>query len=216
MKQSVLVGGLVGLVATCFGATAMAGEEGERVLPFSGFDKVAVAGVYDLEVVVGQPHSVRIRGSSAELEQVVAQVRRETLILDLKDRRAAQRKKRHPLTAYVTTPTLVALDMSGVVDAEVTGIKATLFKVAISGVGETQLSGSCRQLAAEVSGVGELDATGLRCEHVSVLVSGVGEAGVFASEAVDATVSGMGDIRVIGSPKKVKKSGGLFADISVQ
>jgi hypothetical protein len=175
-----------------------------------------VAGVYDLTVVVGEPYSVRIRGSQAELDRVLAQVRRETLILDLKDRRSAQRRKGHSLDAYVTTPSLVALDMSGVVDGEVKGIKTSLFKVAISGVGEMRLSGSCRQLAAEVSGVGELDATALRCEHVAVMVSGVGEAGVFASEAVDATVSGMGDIRVIGSPKKVKKSGGLFADITVQ
>ncbi len=215
MKQSVFAGAAAGLAAICLCTTAFA-EEGERVLPLQGFDKVVVAGVYDLNIVVGQPYSVRIVGTEAQLEQVVAQVRRETLVLDHKDRRSAQRRKRHSLEAYVTTPTLVGLDMAGVVDGKVTGIKTSLFKVAISGVGEMHLAGACRQLAAEVSGVGDLDATALKCEHVAVTVSGVGGASVFASEAVDATVSGMGDIRVIGSPKKVKKSGGLFADISVK
>lgn len=215
MKQGVLVQACAGLAAMAVSATAAAGE-GERILPLQGFDKVAVAGVYDLTIVVGEPYSVRIRGASTELDQVRAVVRRETLILDLKDWRTGQRRKRRTLDAYVTTPTLVGLDMSGVVDAKVTGIRASLFKVEISGVGETNLAGTCRQLAAEVSGVGELDATGLKCAHVAVVVSGVGEADVFASEAVDASVVGMGDIRVIGSPKKVKKSGGLFADISVQ
>lgn len=215
MRQSVRAG--VAAVLTALGVCAQAyAQDSEKVLPFEGFDKVAVAGVYDLTVVVGEPYSVRIRGPQAELDRVQAQVRRETLVLDLKDRRNAQRRKGRSLDAYVTTPSLVGLDMSGVVDGKVTGIKTSLFKVAISGVGEMRLSGTCRQLAADVSGVGELDATGLKCEHVAVVVSGVGEAGVFASEAVDATVSGMGDIRVIGSPKKVKKSGGLFADITVQ
>ncbi|MBY0420709.1 MAG: DUF2807 domain-containing protein [Parvularculaceae bacterium] len=198
-------------------AAPLAAQEGERVLDLDGFDKIAVAGVYDLTVVVGPAFGVRIRGPESEIDKVIAEVRRETLVLDMRDRRGANRKHRgRSLEAMVTAPQLVALDVAGVADARITGINSSLFKASMSGVGEMHLEGGCKQLSAEVSGVGELDAKRLRCANVWVQVSGIGSAGVFASEAVDASVSGMGDIRVIGSPKKVKKSGGLFADISVE
>ena len=202
-------------LAAALSLGAARAQETERVLPLEGFDKISVAGVYDLNVVVGQPYSVRIRGAESEVGRVVAVVRRDVLVLDLRDKRAGRDRHRN-IEAYVTTPMLVGVDISGVADARVRGIKASLFKASMSGVGELHLDGICRQLSAEVSGVGDLDATALRCANVWVQVSGVGEAGVYASEAVDANVSGMGDIRVIGSPKKVKKSGGLFADISVE
>lgn len=212
-RPAALVCAVLGLLA----AAPVRAQEAERVLPLEGFDKVAVAGVYDLNVVVGPTFVVRLRGGADQLDRVVAEVRRDTLVLDLKDRKGGWKGRRDQhIEAYVSAPSLVGVDISGVADARIAGIKSNLFKAAMSGVGELRLEGACRQLSAEVSGVGDLDATKLKCANVWVQVSGVGEAGVFASEAVDATVSGMGDIRVIGSPKKVKKSGGLFADISVE
>jgi hypothetical protein len=101
------------------------------------------------------------------------------------------------------------------VDGRVAGISADGFRADLSGVGDLELAGECVALEANVSGVGDLDAADLRCANVTVTVSGVGEAKVYASESVDASVTGMGDISIAGDPKEVRKSGGLFSDIDV-
>lgn len=189
----------------------------EKTYPLTGFERLNVAGVYDVTVVVGRPYSVTISGDPAELARVTADVRRQTLVLGFQSRGFhPARRKRQSLDAHITLPSLVGIESSGVVDGRVKGIRASDFEVELSGVGELDLEGTCERLHAAVSGVGSLDADGLKCAVVRVSVSGVGEASVFASDAVDASVSGMGEIAVDGSPKKIKKSGGLFAEISVK
>ncbi|GAB4520057.1 MAG: hypothetical protein Kow00133_06210 [Amphiplicatus sp.] len=198
-------------------AGGAAAEDVEKSYDFSGFDKIKIAGVYDLKVTVGPDYSVLLQGPADAMERVETKISGRVLVLDQRDRRwGEKRRKSHNVTAYITMPSLTGLHMSGVVDGSVEGLKEDAFEVAISGVGEMSLFGECARLDAEVSGVGELDAKELICRDVRVVVSGVGEASVHASEAVDAVVSGMGDIRVYGSPKKVRKSGGMFADISIQ
>lgn len=199
-------------------ACAASASDAEKSLAVAGFDKIAVDGVYDLTISVGGPYSVRLTGPQADLDRVVAEIRDGALVLDLKGRNGSWfgGRGRRSINAYVTTPVLVGLDLSGVASGEASGISADNFKVAISGVGDLKLSGACRRLVADVSGVGDLDAKHLQCAEVAVTVSGVGDASVFASEAVDVAASGVGDIHVTGSPKKVRRSGSLFADISVK
>ena len=198
-------------------AGGAAAEDVEKSYDFRGFDKIKIAGVYDLKVTVGPDYSVLLQGPADAMERVETKISGRSLVLDQRDRRwGEKRRKSHNVTAYITMPSLTGLHMSGVVDGAVEGLKEDAFEVAISGVGKMSLFGECARLDAEVSGVGELDAKELICRDVRVVVSGVGEASVHASEAVDAVVSGMGDIRVYGSPKKVRKSGGMFADISIQ
>ncbi len=205
---------LAGLIAPLAGASA---QEMEKSFDFKGFDRIAVAGVYHLEVDVGGDYSVTLSGPAHEMERVETALKGSTLKLDLRDRRFGEKRDKHEgVEARVTLPALVGLHMSGVVDGEVRGVDSDDFEVAISGVGEMRIAGACNRLKAEVSGVGGLDSEGLKCRDVQVIVSGVGEATVYAMEAVDAVVSGMGDITVHGSPKQVKKSGGMFADISIR
>lgn len=198
-------------------ASGAAAENMEKSYDFKGFDKIKVAGVYDLKVTIGPDYSVLLEGPADAMARVEPKISDRVLVLDQRDRRwGEKRRKSRNVTAYVTTPSLAGLHVSGVVDCQVEGLDEDVFEVAISGVGEVNLVGACRRLDAEVAGVGELDARSLVCEDVRVVVSGVGEASVHARQSVDAVVSGMGDIRVYGSPKKVRKSGGMFADISIQ
>lgn len=184
---------------------------------FEGFDQIAVGGVYELDVQVGSDFSVRISGAPEEMARVEAEVEDGVLRLDQEDRNHGVRRWRNlGLTAVVTMPALTGLSVSGVAEADVAGVKAENFSARLSGVGEIDISGTCGALSAHVSGVGELDAADLECADVDVHVSGVGDAKVYASESVYATVSGIGSISVYGSPDRVEKNGGLFADISVR
>lgn len=228
-----LVGLVIGaIIAAAIGAGAIAVALGEiddvqvanrdktgdvsQTYELSDFDKIDVAGVYELEVTVGPEYSVVISGPSEEMERVQAKVEGGALVLDqAKQKRGLGALHHEGVSAKVSLPALSALDISGVVDGEVEGIEAQAFAVNLSGVGDVDLAGSCTDLTARVSGVGDLDAKELECKTARVNVSGVGDAKVFASESVDANISGMGDIEVYGSPAKVEKNDSMFSRIKI-
>jgi hypothetical protein len=234
-----LIGLVVGaIVAAAIGAAAIAyaGRDGDlsrfisdedhddhddgspeamRTLDLRDFDRIDVRGVFDLDVEVGPDFAIELSGKTAALDRVEARVEDGELILDQRDRKRDEKRGRG-VTARISLPALNAIDASGVVDGDVRGVSASAFRLEISGVGDMEVAGTCETLEAEVSGVGDLDAEALECKSVEVTVSGVGDATVYASEAVKATVSGMGEISVKGSPEKVEKNGGMFADIKVE
>ncbi len=197
-------------------------DDGARLtqaLPISGFDKLSVAGVFDLDVVVGEDFAVEIRGSQKALDRADIRVENGVLVLDIGDTKLQGRRRvlAGGLGAKVSLPALSAIDIAGVVDGEIAGISEEHFSVDFSGVGELDLDGDCGVLDASMSGVGELDASGLKCRDVKVDVSGIGEALVFASERVDASIGGIGKIEVNGSPSTVvKATDSPFARISVR
>ncbi len=206
-----------GLALTAGAAFAKDSETIARNYDLSGFDSINVAGVYELDVRVGSDFSIALSGPAEEMERVEVSVKNGSLVLDQRKRLRGEKRRhnREGIEAVITMPSLTALKVSGVVDGQIAGVDAESFAVNISGVGDVRIEGQCGALDANLSGVGDLDAEGLECRSANVNVSGVGSAAVFASEEVDARVSGMGDIDVYGSPEKVSKSKGMFADVTV-
>ncbi len=197
---------LLGCAAAPVAATAK-DNEASRALDLRDFTVVDVSGVYKLEVVVGEEYSFRLAGEEAQIERADVQVVGRTLKLRTKKgpRGAESRVRQEAVRAIIRMPELEGLRVSGVASGWVKGIDSDVCNLSISGVGHIDLSGVCGSLTAELSGVGDLKAGGLRCRSVDVNVSGVGSAWVFASEEIDATVSGVGKLRVSGDPPKVNK-----------
>ncbi len=214
MRKEIL---LLGAAVTLGIGSALAGDRDEEVteeLTLSDFDRIEVSGVYDLAVTVGDDFRVRLSGPSKEVARVEASVSKGVLELSQKDR-GGWGRKRQGIDAEISLPVLNGVEISGVVDANIDGVDADVFELAISGVGDVDISGTCDELDASVSGVGDLDADELQCRKVEINVSGVGDASVYAAEAVNARVSGMGDIDVYGSPEQVVKSDSMFAEVTV-
>ncbi|MGD9799907.1 MAG: head GIN domain-containing protein [Parvularculaceae bacterium] len=221
--MKLLLGFVVGLViAAAIAATALKvawgdiadlesrdrGADVTKTVEVADFDAISITGVFEIDVTVGADYSVAISGKEDDLARTKVSVENGRLILDTANRDENGRRKviKHGVTAKVTMPTLNAIDAAGVVDGDVRGINAESFTADVSGVGELNLAGSCGVFDADVSGVGELDAEALECRTVTVDVSGVGSAKVFASEAVEAEMAGIGKIEVYGSPATVSKS----------
>lgn len=203
------------LAAALVGASigsALAESKSSRTLDLRDFDAIEIGGAYELDVIVGEDFSVELSGPSDEMARVEATLKNGALVLGTKKRIKGGHKG---VKAVVTMPALSRIAVSGVADADVSGVDAKDFKLDLSGVGEVNIAGECEKLIARVSGVGEVDAQSLQCKSVDVKVAGVGEARVYASEAVSAEVSGMGGIMVYGSPKSVDKRGGFFSEIKV-
>ncbi len=211
----------VGILALAFAGAALAKDEQdivEKDYDLVGFDRIDISGVYEIEVRIGKDFSIELSGPDKELSRVEASVEKGVLYLDQRKAKRSFRRKaniRHGVNAKITLPSLVGLEVSGVVEGSVEDIDAENFALQISGVGDVELSGQCGAFDARVSGVGDLDAEALECRSVDITVSGVGDASVFARDEVDARVSGMGDIEVYGEPEIVQKSSSMFADITV-
>ncbi len=221
--------GLLLAVGIAVGAGYMAfgelGDFGERdrskdvteQFDLAGFDKIDVGGVYEIDVTVGGDFSVTISGAPEKMARVEATVENGELVLgEARVLRGKGHWRNHGLTAVISMPSLTAIDVSGVVDGEVTGISADQFDAGLSGVGDLDLAGTCGSFNVHVSGVGDLDARELECENVEVSVSGVGDASVFASQSVDASVSGIGSISIYGSPSDIDKNGSFLSSIKVK
>lgn len=73
-------------------------------------------------------------------------------------------------------------------------------EVELMGSGHVTLVGTARELDATASGSGRLDARDLRAQHVSVTQTGSGSSIVQARSSVSASISGSGDIEVLGNP----------------
>lgn len=183
-------------------------DSGDRITKtydLTGFDAIDISGVYDVEVKVGGSYSIRLEGREKEMDYAEVELDGDTLEL-------GQRKKkwgwgnRKSVDAYITLPSLNALDVSGVTDADVENIDADTFELDVSGVADVNLSGTCDELDADISGVSDVNARELKCKSGDVDLSGVGDLEVYTSEAIDASVHGVGDVTVYGSPADVEKS----------
>jgi hypothetical protein len=197
-------------------SAAQAGERATKTLDFRDFTAIEISGAYELNVSVGDDYRIAIVGAPEDVGRADVVVRDGALVLSTRKRQRSDKHGSHDaLVANVSMPALEHLAVSGVVDADIRGVDAGPFKVNLSGVGEVKLGGRCDRIDARVSGVGELDARALLCNSADVSLSGMGEASVYAREWARAEVSGMGEINVFGSPRKVEKRGGFLAEITV-
>ena len=188
-----------------------------RSYDFTDFDKVEIGGVYEFDVSVGEGYSITISGAPEQMDRIDVSVVDGKLILDEARRENRRRKwKDQGLEATISLPALIALDVSGIVDGEITGVDAEEFDADFSGVGAIEISGTCGHFDADISGIGDFDAKELRCQTADVDVSGIGDVDVYASEEIDISMSGIGDVDIHGSPSRVEKNGSLFSDISVK
>ena len=208
MRVWLLAAALAGLTS----GTALAEAKSSTTLDLRDFDAIEISGAYKLDVIVGEDFSIELSGPSEEMARVEASLKNGALVLGSKKRHKGDHKG---VRAVVTMPALARIAVSGVADADVSGVRSDHFKLDLSGVGEVNIAGECGKLYVRVSGVGEVDAQSLQCKDVDVKVAGIGEARVYASERVSAEVSGMGGVMVYGSPKSVDKRGGFFSEIKV-
>lgn len=205
--------------AAILAASSAAAETPEKIsktYPLTGFSKVLVEGVYDVEIEVGPQWSVQVSGDAATMARSKVSVSNGALVLATEKReRGQKRREKHSVTAVVTMPALDGVEIKGVGDVEAKGIDASAFLVKLSGVGDIDLAGRCDAITVELAGVGDVDAEGLQCRSARASLAGVGDVSVFAHDEADATAAGLGAIEIYGSPEKVSKNKQMMSEITV-
>jgi len=182
----------------CAVAIAVAASAGaapvEDARDVASFTKLQLDGAIDVTVRAGEPQSVVIVTEADQQPEVSTEVRGDTLVIKLVDRRVF----RAPVRARISVPALEGIRINGSSDTVATGIDSDSFAVEINGSGDVELAGRCGRASVGINGSGNIDARALRCRDAAVGINGSGDARLYASGSIDVELSGSGDIDLWG------------------
>jgi hypothetical protein len=169
-------------------------EEGREVGDFTG---VALAGIGDLTIEVGERESLRIEAEDNLMPYFETEVRNGMLEIGVRD--GVNLDPTRPVRFYLTVEELDTIVLSGSGNIEAPDLEAKRFSVTISGSGEVKMGDlTANRLNVTISGSGNLDIAGDRVGEQDIIISGSGEyqAGDLSSESVEITISGSGNATI--------------------
>lgn len=199
------------------------------------YDRVALAGWFDVELVDGNEGELTLTGESNLLEYIKTEVKDGKLTI--KQKKGVNLKPSNwneGILILVPVESIDGVSLSGSGDiVGKTTIESDNFKTSISGSGDItldvnaksvdasmsgsgdiRLSGKTTDFEVSVSGSGDIRAYDLEADFVEAQVSGSADVKVTANEMLKARVSGSGDISYKGNPKKIDTKSSGSGDIS--
>jgi hypothetical protein len=188
-------------VTTSACGVAQAGPDTSELRGVSAFHALDIRTVIDVDVAIGSPGKVELRGPKEWLAKLETRVDDGTLTITM----TGNQNNMPKLHAVITMPTLDGIHVSGVSRMHVATLAEKVLEVGVSGAATIDLGGRADTLVVNLSGAGEIQARELATHDATVGVSGAGNATVRATQDVDVSVSGAGTVTVIGKPANVKK-----------
>jgi hypothetical protein len=165
------------------------------------FTAVDISGAYEVEIVVQPEQSLEVEGDDNLLPLIKTEVRNGVLSINNEKSFSTG----HKLRVRISVPSLDGISTSGASDIVASNVKSGDFKIEASGAGNLEISGETRTLEVGMSGAGKLNAKDFRAEKVTINSSGAAEADVYASQELNADVSGAGNINYYGNPKTINE-----------
>lgn len=210
------------ILAQNFWKTAIKGEGPivKKELNLSHFEGIRSGFSCDVYITQGDQQKVEVEGQQNILDNLVMDVSGE--ILKIKYDRMVKRAE--PVKVYITMDNLVEASVSGsgslVSTSKFTGlgdlevsvsgsgdlkleVDAEDIDMSVSGSGDIELGGSAQDLVMSISGSGGIDSRDLMARDCRVSVSGSGNATVYVKNALDAKISGSGNVRYKGDVAKI-------------
>lgn len=204
------------------------GPEVARSYQVAAFDKVAVAGPYEVNVVTGGQGGVTAKGGEHLLAETDVVVEGGTLKIKPKKQKGVRWTWRGGKAVFtVNTAALhgaaiagsggvtvdrVAGDFEGDVagsgDMRIGQIEGGKVKLAIAGSGDIEAAGKADSVELSIAGSGDIGAGGLAARTADISITGSGNVDANASETVDVSIMGSGNVEVTGGAKcSVSKAG---------
>lgn len=207
-------------------ASLMVAQDREKI-DVSNFNALSVSSAFVIEISVGSTESLEIEIEDRYRDDLIAEVRRGTLVIGLESSSRNRRMRESP-RAYLTVKSLDKINVSGAVnlrtldilkgdrlDVELSGASVAKMEVEVrelyvgaSGACVINMEGSAREQTLKTSGATVYRAYDLESERANIRVSGAGSANVSVSERLDARASGASSIRYKGDPDVNKDTSG--------
>lgn len=214
------------VAALCFAAPALAETRTYDVGAFTGLE---VSAGINVNFETGQARSVSVRNAKDNFDDIIVEVKGDTLIL--KRPRKIGWGKRTRYTVTVSAPSLdrveassgadvtgsglsgdeVSISSSSGADATITGIDAQTVRLESSSGSDIEASGTCDRVIADSSSGADIEAGDLVCRIGDADASSGSDITIHVSESINADVSSGADIDVYGQPEARntdKSSGG--------
>jgi len=166
------------------------------------FDTVELAGSNNVTVRVGSDASVVVNGDDNLLDRITTDVVATTLVID----DSGGFSTNSQMSVDVTVPSLRAITLSGSGNIDADDVHAGRLVVRLSGSGNIRAAGEAAQLHVTLIGSGEVELMQLVARDVHADLQASGHIAVYATDSLDASVTGTGAITYLGSPARVQKS----------
>lgn len=189
--------GHVGIAQRATGSGVIKTEH-RNVGPFTGLD---VGGAFLVDIVCGKEPGVDLEGDDNLLPLITTEVRNGVLRIGSE----SSIDSRNRIHVRVSTNDLNSLSSSGASEVNLSGVNNSSLKISVSGAGSLKGSGETKNLELSMSGAAHFDAQNLHASKVTVSISGAGNAIVYATDELDAKISGVGNISYYGNPKTINK-----------
>lgn len=193
----------------------------------TGFSAVNVAGSFDVYITQGSSESVKVDAPADIIGRIVTEVEGGTLkIYTKRDEGNNWSWHDKKVVIYVAIKDVNAISLAGSGDVIFKeGLKASSLKLkltgsgditgkltvktletSINGSGDVTINGNAENSTVSVVGSGDFTGQSLVTATTMVRVAGSGDARVNASEKIDASIVGSGDVHYTGSPRTINTS----------
>lgn len=193
VAASLLAGVAGGAAAQTVRGSGVAKTESRQLGPF---DKINVAGSFEVTLVDGLQHRVMVEADDNLLDAVSTDV----IDNELKISSLRSFVSRSPMKVTVESPQHRSLIISGSANLIATALRGPAFELAGSGSATAKLGGKTEFLKVALAGSGRINALDLVADKVEVELLGSGTAEVHAVKSLSLLVIGSGTVRYRGSP----------------
>lgn len=236
MRKAMLIGVAAATMASS-GCGQTRSEDGgptvQRQYQVGNFQKVEVAGPFDVTIRTGSGPTVSASGSEKLIERLVVEVKGDTL--------EVHQERHHGFFNWgwnssngqgriaITVPALSAATLAGSGGITIDKVEGDRFDGQIAGSGDLRVdsvnvgslklgiagsggahatSGKAANAQYEIAGSGGIDAAGVQTGTLKIDIAGAGDVKAHASDTAKVNIMGSGDVNVTGGAKcSVSKAG---------
>lgn len=187
--------------------------------PVSGFDRLRLTGIGEVEITQGASESLEIETDDNLLPYVTSEVRGDELVIGLKPgtRLGSVKQIRFRVVVKDLEKVIIAgagkisvaslktdrlaIESPGAGGLKLTGLETDHLLVDLSGAGSIEASGIVQTLDVKINGAGSFQGADLRSRDADVSITGLGSATLWTTDNLNVEISGAGSVNYYGDPK---------------
>lgn len=167
----------------------------------AAFKAIDMEGAVEVQANCQKPQSFEIEGDDNILPLIQVDVRDGVLRI-----RTERSYNSHAgVVVRVNVTNLESVKATGAGKFRIQDLKNDNFEVRSTGASTVTVSGETKNVEIRSTGAGSIDAHNLHAQKANVSSTGAARVDVFATEQLDATVSGVGRVSYSGDPRVVNK-----------
>lgn len=209
------------LIALTFACVLVAQERETRQL--SSFSEISVSEAITVELIKGNKEEAVVEADGIDLEDVITEVYRDRLEIEMRDRNRYSMNRSRRVTVYLTYREIDEINVSSAanifsrevvagdkLEIEVSSagdveleVDVNTIDASVSSAGDLELSGKAVRQFVKVSSSGDYKAFDLISEEAEIDASSSGDAEVFVTGRLEAEATSAGSVRYKGDPDKI-------------